>query len=193
MKKFLLFLLFPITLLSQTLTFNPSKPLDVNDKIKIEFQIDSLLNYYSIEELESDFIKISLNSIQLIKKINSTNSAHQNRLVPDYRYPEQSLNDRNIENNELLLQRTSEDQLKFKYESEMTYSEFFKLQPNEAINFVNFSFIFLTRNIMIIIFIMIIIYQVKNLLSAENKIIVHLLLRIIMIKIIIIILLIFQL
>ena len=142
MKKFLLFLLFPITLLSQTLTFNPSKPLDVNDKIKIEFQIDSLLNYYSIEELESDFIKISLNSIQLIKKINSTNSAHQNRLVPDYRYTEESLNDRNIENNELLLQRTSEDQLIFKYESEMTYSEFFKLQSNEAINFVNFSFNF---------------------------------------------------
>ena len=42
MKKIIFLLLFPITLFSQTLTFNPGKALDVNDKIKIEFQIDSL-------------------------------------------------------------------------------------------------------------------------------------------------------
>ena len=68
MKYIYLFLLFPLSLFSQTLTINKGKLLDVNDSIDIKLEVDSLLNYYTFEELKSESITITLDRVEVKRK-----------------------------------------------------------------------------------------------------------------------------
>ncbi len=55
-KHILLLLFIPLFSFSQTLKINPGKRLDVNDSIEIVLEVDSLLKYYTFEELKSAYI-----------------------------------------------------------------------------------------------------------------------------------------
>ena len=57
-KFFLLFIInfLPLLLISQTLTINKGKRLDVNDSIVFKLEVDSLLKYYTFDELKSYLI-----------------------------------------------------------------------------------------------------------------------------------------
>ena len=68
--KYLIFFLFffPTILYSQTLTINKGKILDVNDSIDIKLEVDSLLNYYSFDELKSESITITLDRVEVKRK-----------------------------------------------------------------------------------------------------------------------------
>jgi hypothetical protein len=56
MKKLLFLLFIPLFSISQTLTINKGKRLDVNDSIVFKLEVDSLLKYYTFDELKSYLI-----------------------------------------------------------------------------------------------------------------------------------------
>ena len=121
MKKIILFLLFPITLFSQTLTFNPGKKLDPNNLVEIVFTVDSALNYFSEEELQSGSFDIQFTRVEgyNMELFDDSN----NPIVKKSRLGNTS---KNISKNITLTQENS-NELVFKYMSEMNYFEFFEI------------------------------------------------------------------
>ena len=84
MRSIFIILLFPLSLFSQTLTINKGKLLDVNDSIDIKLEVDSLLNYYTFDELESESITISLDRVEVKRKYTGdTNPRFQTFNVTD--------------------------------------------------------------------------------------------------------------
>ena len=68
MKKLLFLLFIPLFSISQTLTINKGKRLDVNDSIVFKLEVDSLLKYYTFDELKSESITISLDRVEVKRK-----------------------------------------------------------------------------------------------------------------------------
>jgi len=68
MKKLLFLLFIPLFSISQTLKINPGKRLDVNDSIEIILEVDSLLKYYTFDELKSESITINLDKVEVKRK-----------------------------------------------------------------------------------------------------------------------------
>ena len=128
MKKIILFLLFPITLFSQTLTFNPGKKLDPNNLVEIVFTVDSALNYFSEEELQTSSISIQFEKVEGFKMElydDSDNSIVKKSRLGNYT--------KNFSKNITLIQENS-NELVFKYTSEMNYFEFFEMTEFLAIS-----------------------------------------------------------
>ena len=121
MKKIILFLLFPITLFSQTLTFNPGKKLDPNNLVEIVFTVDSALNYFSEEELQSGSFDIQFTRVEGYNMELFDDS--DNPIVKKSRLGNTS---KNFSKNITLTQENS-NELVFKYKSEMNYFEFFEI------------------------------------------------------------------
>ena len=126
MKKIILFLLFPITLFSQTLTFNPGKKLDPNNLVEIVFTVDSALNYFSEEELQTSSISIQFEKVEGFKMElydDSDNSIVKKSRLGNYT--------KNFSKNITLIQENS-NELVFKYTSEMNYFEFLRQDCRSA-------------------------------------------------------------
>ena len=138
MKKLLFLLLIPVTLFSQTLTFNPGKDLDPNDPVEIIFTVDSALNYYPIEDLQSDPIKLNIISLDVVGILLVPNP--ENELAKIARIQGENFIDKLDENQKsITLTQEDENELIFSFKSEKNYFEFFGLKNEESLENIGFE------------------------------------------------------
>ena len=138
MKKLLFLLLIPVSLFSQTLTFNPGKDLDPNDPVEIIFTVDSALNYYPIEDLQSDPIKLNIISLEVVGILLVPNP--ENELAKIARIQGENFIDKLDENQKsITLTQEDENELIFSFKSEKNYFEFFGLKNEESLENIGFE------------------------------------------------------
>ena len=126
MKKFLLFLIFfPTILYSQTLTINKGKILDVNDSIDFKLEVDSLLNYYTFDELKSESITISLDRVEVKRKYTGWDNPNFETFDVTDRLEDSA--------KKIILEQEDSTKLIFRKKIDQTFYDYFKIDDNEAL------------------------------------------------------------
>ena len=125
MKKLLFLIFFPTILYSQTLTINKGKILDVNDSIEIKLEVDSLLNYYTFDELKSESITISLDRVEVKRKYTGNDNPN---------FETFNVTDRlDASAKKIILVQEDTTKLIFRKKINQTFLNYFKIDDNEAL------------------------------------------------------------
>ena len=125
MKKLLFLIFFPTILYSQTLTINKGKILDVNDSIEIKLEVDSLLNYYTFDELKSESITISLDRVEVKRKYTGNDNPN---------FETFNVTDRlDASAKKIILVQEDTTKLIFRKKINQTFLDYFKIDDNEAL------------------------------------------------------------
>ena len=130
--RFLFFiLLFPITIYSQTLSINKGKRLDVNDDIEIILEVDSLLKYYSLEELKSESITINLDRVEIKRKYTGYDNPN---------FQTFNVTDRlDASSKKITLTQEDNSKLVFRKKIDQSFLDYLKIEDNEALVQFNIS------------------------------------------------------
>ena len=140
MKKHILLLLFiPLFSFSQTLKINPGKRLDVNDSIEIVLEVDSLLKYYTFEELKSDPIEIYIEKVEVKRKYTGNDNP---------RFQTFDVIDRlDASSKKITLTQEDPSKLIFRKKIDQSFLDYLKIEDNEALvqfrilmNFPNYRY-----------------------------------------------------
>ena len=131
--KYLIFFLFffPTILFSQTLTINKGKILDVNDSIDIKLEVDSLLNYYTFDELKSESITITLDRVEIKRKYTGWDNPNFQTFNVTERLDASA--------KKITLEQDDSTKLIFRKKIDQSFLDYLKIEDNEALVQFNIS------------------------------------------------------
>ena len=119
------FLLLTYSSFSQTLIINKGKLLDANDSIDFRLEVDSLLNYYTFDELKSESITISLDRVEVKRKYTGLDNPNFETFDVTDRLEASA--------KKIILVQEDTTKLIFRKKINQTFLEYFKIDDNEAL------------------------------------------------------------
>ena len=127
MRKYLtvFFLLLSYFSFSQTLIINKGKLLDANDSIDFRLEVDSLLNYYTLDELKSESITITLDRVEVKRKYTGDSSPRFQTFNVTNRLDASA--------KKIVLVQEDTTKLIFRKKINQTFLDYFKIDDNEAL------------------------------------------------------------